>query len=96
MKEAQNDDLAALRAARASGGDQDDVRRNSPLRMISLVRLEKQIQLGLACGRLPDEAMQMLAGLRRIRYVLVYPPQGQKGAREQKAPGGHPVPFSSN
>ena len=40
------------------------------------MRLEKQIQLGLAAGRPPDEAMQMLAGLRRIRYVFVYPDSG--------------------
>ncbi|MGA2066749.1 MAG: DUF1598 domain-containing protein [Thermoguttaceae bacterium] len=73
LKEAVTGDLAALRAARARRGSQDDVRRRSPLRMVSLVRLEKQVQLGLAAGRQPDEAMQMLAGLRRIRYVFVYP-----------------------
>jgi hypothetical protein len=73
MKEAKDGDLAALRVARARGQSSGDVRRDSPLRMISLVRLEKQIQLGLAAGRPPDEAMQMLAGLRRIRYVFVYP-----------------------
>jgi hypothetical protein len=76
LKEAATGDLAALRAARAQRGSQDDVRRRSPMRMVSLVRLEKQIQLGLAAGRQPDEAMQMLAGLRRIRYVFVYPDSG--------------------
>jgi hypothetical protein len=76
MKEAKGGDLAALRAARAQPASQDDVRRTSPLRMISLVKLEKQIQLGLAAGRPPDEAMQMLAGLQRIRYVFVYPESG--------------------
>jgi hypothetical protein len=76
LKEAVTGDLAALRAARAQPGLQDDVRKRSPMRMVSLVRLEKQIQLGLASGRPPDEAMQMLAGLRRIRYVFVYPESG--------------------
>ena len=44
--------------------------------MVSLPRLEKQIQLHLAAGRRLDEAMEMLAGLQRIEYVFVYPETG--------------------
>lgn len=65
--------LAALRAASAAGARQDDVRRSSPLRKVSLTRLEKHVQLRLAAGRPPTEAMQVLAGLQRIKYVFVYP-----------------------
>lgn len=76
MKEARNADLAALRAASQREAQQDDARQKSPLRMVSLTRLEKQIQLGLAIGQAPTETMQVLAGLRRIQYVFVYPETG--------------------
>jgi hypothetical protein len=66
--------LAALRAAGEPGaGRQDDARRASQLRMISLNRLEKEAQLRLAAGQPLDETMQMLAGLQRIQYLFVYP-----------------------
>ena len=44
--------------------------------MISLTRLEKQIQLNEALGQGIDETMKYLAGLRRIEYVFVYPETG--------------------
>ena len=69
-------DLAAARAANQPRSSQEDVRRSSPLRMVSLPRLEKQIQLRLAVGKPPTEAMQVLAGLCRIRYVFIYPESG--------------------
>ena len=64
--------------AQASGprGGGDDARRSSTLRMVSLTRLEKQVQLLLAAGRQPSEDMQVLAGLQRIQYVFVYPESG--------------------
>jgi hypothetical protein len=76
LKEAKGQDLAALHAASQSGSQQDDARRSSPLRMISLTRLEREVQIGLALNRSPTEAMQALAGLQRIRYVFVYPDSG--------------------
>jgi len=51
-------------------------RRGSPLRMVSLPRLEKQVQLCLAAGRRPSDEMLVLAGLRRIQYVFLYPETG--------------------
>ncbi len=68
--------LAALRASSALRAFQEDVRRSSRLRKVSLPRLEKHVQLRLAAGRAPDEAMQALAGLQRIQYVFVYPDSG--------------------
>lgn len=50
-----------------------DSHQRSPLRKVSLTRLERAVQLELAAGRKPTEAMQMLAGLERIKYVIVYP-----------------------
>ncbi len=76
MKEARTGDLAALRANNQQRVGQDDVRCSSPLRMISLTRLEKQIQLNEALGQGVDETMKYLAGLRRIEYVFVYPETG--------------------
>ena len=71
-----NDDLAALRAASTPRAGQENVRRSSPMRMVSLPRLEKCVQLCLAAGQPPTEAMQVLAGLQRIRWVFIYPESG--------------------
>lgn len=74
--------LAALRATLASALPAEDtapgvgVRRSVRLRMVSLPRLEKQVQMRLALGQPPDEAMQVLAGLEKIRFVFVYPESG--------------------
>jgi hypothetical protein len=68
--------LASLHDASAPKAGQENVRRASPLRMISLPRLEKEIQLRLAAGRKPTEEMLVLAGLQRIQYVFVYPHTG--------------------
>jgi hypothetical protein len=76
MKEARTGDLAALRTSNQQGSEQDDVRRSSHLRMISLTRLEKEIQLNEALGQGIDEAMKYLAGLRRVEYVFIYPETG--------------------
>jgi len=51
-------------------------RRESNLRKVSLVRLERAVQLRLAAGKPLDEEMQVLAGLERVQYVLLYPETG--------------------
>ena len=80
MKEARTGDLAALRAGNQQRAGkrsaEGDVRQSSPLRMISLTRLEKQIELNQALGQCTDETMKYLAGLRRIEYVFIYPQTG--------------------
>ncbi len=73
MKEARSGDLAALRNSSSQHVGQDNARQSSPLRMISLSRLEKEIQLNEAMGQGIDDTMRYLAGLRRIEYVFVYP-----------------------
>ena len=62
----------AVTHATASG----QVRQSSPLRKISLPRLEREIQLRRAAGQPLDDEMLVLAGLQRIRYVFVYPETG--------------------
>jgi hypothetical protein len=72
-------DTSLLEAARRSAGTDSgnrSVRHTTELRKVSLVRLEKQLQLGQAFGQKPDEAMRVLAGMYRIKYVFVYPQTG--------------------
>ncbi len=69
-------DLTALHMAAATRTTGGSVRQSSPLRKVSLPRLEKHVQLRLAAGRPPTEAMRALAGLQRIQYVFVYPESG--------------------
>lgn len=68
--------LAELRRTAERVLGDGDVRQASPLRKISLSRLEREIQMRQAAGRPLDDEMQVLAGLQRIKYVLVYPDTG--------------------
>ncbi len=68
--------LGTLRRDAATAGENRDVFRTTPLRMVSLNRLEKQAQLRAALGLPPDETMANLAGLHKIQYVFVYPETG--------------------
>ncbi|MCS7303485.1 MAG: DUF1598 domain-containing protein [Thermoguttaceae bacterium] len=65
--------LAFLRQASRSAHLQDNARRPSPLRKISLPRLEREVQLYVQSGLLLPEELQVLAGLQRIEYIFVYP-----------------------
>ena len=65
--------LHRQRMAQARAALADDVARKSPLRKVSLTRLEKAIQKQIADGRSPTDAMRHLAGLTRIQYVFCYP-----------------------
>ena len=78
MKEDRTSGLEKLRrlAAQAQNGN-DDAHQTSGLRKVSLTRLERQIELLAALGQRPTPEMQTLAGLQRIKYVLVYPEQGE-------------------
>jgi len=53
-----------------------DVARRSPLRKVSLTRLERIVKQRLAEGRPIDDAMRHLAGLTRLEYVFCYPESG--------------------
>ncbi|HVX11887.1 MAG TPA: DUF1598 domain-containing protein [Pirellulales bacterium] len=68
--------LNELRQAVTHVTANDRVRQSSPLRKISLPRLEREIQLRRAAGLPLDDEMLVLAGLQRIRYVFVYPESG--------------------
>ncbi len=75
-----NDDtsgrLRELRLRFTRSSQNSDARRNSPLRKVSLTRLERAVQLRLAAGDRLDDEMRLLAGLQRISYVMVYPETG--------------------
>ena len=53
------------------------LRASSQLRKVSLSRLEREVQLRAAQGLPPDAAMLRLAGIYRIKYLLVYPESGE-------------------
>ncbi len=65
--------LRAERIAAAHGALPVDLAAWSELRKVSLVRLERAVRHELDAGRLPDAAMQHLAGLQRLQYVFFYP-----------------------
>jgi hypothetical protein len=50
-----------------------DVARKSPLRKISLTRLEREVAARLAAGQRLTDEMRYLAGLTRLQYVFYYP-----------------------
>jgi hypothetical protein len=68
--------LVAVRRAGMEVGHTGDPRKAAVLRKVSLTRLEREVQLLQAQGREPSEAMQTLAGLKRIQYILIYPETG--------------------
>lgn len=53
-----------------------DAAKKSPLRKVSLTRLEKALQAEIAKGGNATNAMKNLAGLTRIQYVFCYPETG--------------------
>ncbi|MBM4002733.1 MAG: DUF1598 domain-containing protein [Planctomycetes bacterium] len=57
---------------RATSGNRD-VRNYSELRKVSLPRLERELRLRRLLGQPADDIMRNLAGLTRIKYLLVYP-----------------------
>ncbi|MBP86207.1 MAG: hypothetical protein CMJ64_05755 [Planctomycetaceae bacterium] len=66
--------LGVLRDSSASkAGKHANVRRSSALRKVSLTRLERQLQRLHAEGKRPTAVMQNLAGLRRVKYIFLYP-----------------------
>jgi hypothetical protein len=70
------DRLSDLRRTVEHGVAAGGARQASRLRKISLPRLEREIQMRLAAGQPLDDEMQVLAGLERIHYVLLYPDTG--------------------
>jgi hypothetical protein len=68
--------LVSVRKSAGVVTSSSNPRKASVLRKISLNRLERELQLRHAAGQAPDETMKLLAGLTRIKYVLVYPETG--------------------
>lgn len=63
---------SALESARESAVDEGS-RRSSDLRMVSLSRLQRELQLRATFEEEPTEAMKHLAGLRQIQYLFLFP-----------------------
>jgi hypothetical protein len=68
--------LMRQRVMNAKAALSSDVLKESPLRKVSLNRLEKAIEAQAADSRQPTDEMKYLAGLTRIQYVFFYPESG--------------------
>ena len=66
-------ELEALGVKARKASLNKNVAQNSQLRLVSLTRLEKEVQQLIEEGRSPVETMKMLAGLTKVEYVFVYP-----------------------
>lgn len=72
-KEEQSGRLAALGVQARTADINEDMSRQSDLRMVSLTRLEAEVSRRGAAGEPVIESMRKLAGLSQIKYVFVYP-----------------------
>jgi len=54
-----------------------DMAKSSSLRLVSLTRLQKEIDKGFADGKPVLQTMKYLAGLQRIQYVFVFPEENE-------------------
>ena len=68
--------LAKIRDAEAPWDGAGGIRSRSPLRKVSLTRLERHVQLLRAAGHEPSEDMKVLAGLEEVHFVMIYPESG--------------------
>lgn len=69
--------LAALGIRARSADLNTDMARPSPLRMVSLTRLERAVAERIEAGQSVPTTMQHLAGLSQVRYVFVFPDEGE-------------------
>ena len=65
--------LHAAQVQAAKGQLAANLQAHSPLRKVSLVRLEAAVRQAIADGKKPDQAMLYLAGLQRVQYVFYLP-----------------------
>jgi hypothetical protein len=76
-----------------------DIAAVSKLRMVSLTRLEKEVARRLEAGQPVVESMKQLAGLSEVKYVFVYPEQGEivlAGPAEGWSYDGKGMPVGTN
>lgn len=69
-------EIARQRVAEALTNLDRDVAKKSPLRKVSITRLERLMKQRLAQGRDVDNVMKHLAGITRLEYVFCYPESG--------------------
>ena len=68
-----NGALMRSRISAAKAALPQDIRQRSPMRKVSLNRLERALSDAIENNRQPDDAMRYLAGLTRLEYVFYYP-----------------------
>lgn len=67
--------LDLLRTEASTPAKDSSVRSSSPLRKVSLRRLEREVSAKIAAGEAVTSEMGHLAGLQQVRYVFFYPDQ---------------------
>ena len=70
------DPTGQLRAAQVQAAKAQlaaNLKARSPLRKVSLLRLEAAVRQAILDGKKPDPAMTYLAGLQRLQYVFYLP-----------------------
>jgi hypothetical protein len=72
----ESKELGIARLQALTADKNADSKQASPLRKVSLTRLEKHVQLRLAEGRRPTDEMLHLAGLEKITHLFVFPEAG--------------------
>ncbi|MEX1095032.1 MAG: DUF1598 domain-containing protein [Planctomycetales bacterium] len=76
-RQEQTDRLRSLGVQARRADLNEDMDRPSGLRLVSLSRLEREVERRLAAGQPVVETMRHLAGLSRIEYVFLYPEQNE-------------------
>ncbi|QDT35890.1 DUF1598 domain-containing protein [Stratiformator vulcanicus] len=70
-RQEQTDRLSKLAYEARQADLNDDMAASSPFRIVSLVRLEREVAQRLGEGRPVPQTMQQLAGITSVRYVFV-------------------------
>ena len=76
-KEEQQGRLKAMGVKARIADLNEDMARPSELRLVSLTRLEREIARRVGAGEPVLETMKHLAGLSQIKYVFLYPDEGE-------------------
>jgi hypothetical protein len=73
----QTKTLAALGIRARKADLNSNLARPSALRLVSLTRLDRELDELLAAGRPVPASMALLAGLTKVQYVFVFPEEGE-------------------
>ncbi|MGE3315617.1 MAG: DUF1598 domain-containing protein, partial [Planctomycetaceae bacterium] len=76
-REEQQSRLQSLGLKARKADINTDMAKESPLRLVSLTRLEKEVAKRIADGKPVLETMKQMAGISKIQYIFVYPEENE-------------------